>query len=77
MAVHLIYMAAGLQTDILVRCRTSWGEPERIPVAQAGRQAACMHARRAVHIQCAFRDSKAPPFKAYIEPIYAPRKGAI
>ena len=25
---------------ILVRCRTSWGEPERIQVAQAGRQAA-------------------------------------
>ena len=38
------------RTVSLLITRTSWGEPERIQVAQVGKQAACMHARRALHI---------------------------
>ena len=61
-------MHARRAVHILVRCRTSWGEPERevrtqVAGRQAGRQAACMHTRRDVHsVPCdCFMDSEAPP----------------
>ena len=64
------------ETSKLVRCRTSLGEPERIQVAQAGRQAACMRARRAVHYTVPSGTQRPHHYKAYIK-LYAPCKGAI